>query len=205
MKRSDRLLAVALLGAVAILVAILITALLAQVFIGPAQAASPAAEVCPHAWDKTFRKSNRLFMPAPLRGHWRWHRDQAVVESGCRPRVCSQVGACGVLQIMPGTWEDLTRGARQTGSVFAPKMNIIVGVRYMAWQTRQWLGRPRSASELFALGAAGYNAGLGHVLKAQARCGGARTWPEIAPCLPAITGEHSRETIQYIERIEALR
>lgn len=176
-------------------------------FLGTAagEARAAASDACPRAWNDTFRSANRTFMPPPLRGRWTWNRDQAWTESNCRPRVCSQVGACGVLQLMPGTWRDMTAAAKASGSVFEPRLNIVLGVKYMGWQCRQWLGRPRTAPEIFALCAAAYNAGLGHILKAQTLCGGARTWPGVAECLPDVTGHHSKETIDYVRRIEALR
>ena len=168
-------------------------------------AAAASSEACPDVWNDTFRKSNRLLMPAPLKGMWGWHRDQAWVESKCRPDVCSQVGACGLLQVMPGTWKDLERQARKHGSVFEPRLNIILATRYSAWLSRQWLGRPRTAWEVWELQLAAYNAGLRHILDAQAKCAGARTWDGIAPCLPAITGRHSKETIGYVAKARRLR
>jgi len=48
---------------------------------------------------------------------------------------------------------------------------------------------------------ASYNAGLGNILAAQTACGGRSKYDEIIRCLPKITGENSRETITYIERI----
>ena len=164
-----------------------------------------AAPLCPNTWDDTFRSSNRLFMPAPLKGYWRWHKDQAWIESNCRPRVCSHVGACGLLQIMPGTWKDLARQARASGSVFEPKLNIILSTRYAAWCSRQWLGRPRTAWEVWELQLACYNAGIGHILNAQRLCGAARTWAGIVPCLPQVTGRHAAETRGYVAKANRLR
>lgn len=161
--------------------------------------AQPAQAGCSPSWDRDFRKATRTFMPAPVKRHWKWVKAQTIVESACRPEVCSHVGACGLLQVMPGTWKDLT-GREPGTSIFEPKLNLIQGTRYQAWQVGQWLGRPRSPAELYELGMAGYNAGLGHILKAQAACGGARTWEGVKPCLPGITGKNARETFGYIER-----
>lgn len=158
------------------------------------------AGVCPAAWDKTFQGATRIFMPQGLKHEWRLLKAQALTESACRDNVCSHVGACGVMQIMEATWSDLN--SHDHASIFDPKMNIIEGVKYQAWQTGNWLGRDRTGREAYELGAAGYNAGLGNILKAQARCGGARLWDDVASCLPQITGRHSKETIEYVKRIE---
>lgn len=162
--------------------------------------AQPHAEAgCTAAWNDDFRKAARTFMPAPVKRHWKWVKAQTIVESSCRADVCSHVGACGALQIMPDTWRELT-GRDPGTSIFQPKLNIVNGTRYQAWQVRQWLGRPRSPVELYELALGGYNAGLGHILEAQRRCGGARTWPDIAVCLPVVTGEHATETRNYVRR-----
>jgi hypothetical protein len=55
-----------------------------------------------------------------------------------------------------------------------------------------------------ALVESSYNAGLGWILKAQALCDNAALWDGIMKCLPAITGEHSKETIGYTLRIRRI-
>lgn len=162
--------------------------------------AGPASAGCTAAWDRDFRKATRTFMPAPVKRHWKYLKAQTIVESACRPDVCSQVGACGLLQVMPQTWRDIT-GREPGTSIFQPKMNIVAGARYQAWQVGQWLGRPRTPVELYENGLCGFNGGLKWCLEAQALCGGARTWAGIKPCLPLVKAErHARETIQYVER-----
>ena len=158
-----------------------------------------AAPICPATWDKTFQGATRTFMPMRLKGDWKISKAQAFTESSCRPTVCSRAGACGLLQIMKAAWKQVT-GKERGQSVFDPKMNIIVSVKYMAWQCKQWLGRPRSAREVRELCLAAYNAGLKWILEAQVLCGMKRTWDEIKPCLHKVTGVHSRETINYVER-----
>ena len=55
----------------------------------------------------------------------------------------------------------------------------------------------------FKLALASYNAGIGHVLKAQSLCDMARLYDEIVPpCLPRVTGtKNSKETIGYTTNI----
>ena len=54
--------------------------------------------------------------------------------------------------------------------------------------------------EAYELGLAGYNSGLGNVLKAQALCGGTRLWDDVKACLSKVTGRHATETINYVDR-----
>ena len=177
--------------------AVVVAIVAAMLFVTPANAA------CSRAWDPDFRAAMRTFMPFGLKSEWRWLRAQTQVESACRPDVCSQVGACGLLQIMPDTWRDLTH--REPGtSIFQPKLNIIYGAKYQAWQARQWRARKRGPVDMYELGLAGYNAGLGNILDAQAECGGGRLWDEVKPCLGKVTGKHATETINYVDRWRAL-
>ena len=121
--------------------------------------AMPVANAgCPPPGIVISAKPPRTFMPAPVKRHWKWVKAQTIVESACRPDVCSHVGACGLLQIMSPTWKELT-GREPGTSIFQPKLNIVQGTRYQAWQVGQWLGRPRSPAELYELGLCGFNGG----------------------------------------------
>ena len=158
---------------------------------------------CPSAWDDTFRSATRLFMPTALKGQWLRVKATALVESSCRPNVCSHAGACGVLQLMRGTWQDQMRAYGQSGSVFEPKLNIILGVRYLGWLCGQFARRGRGADEIHPLCGASYNTGIGHVLHGQALCDDARLWPGIVPCMRRVISESSfQEVTNYVQRID---
>lgn len=73
-------------------------------------------------------------------------------ESRGRPRAASPKGAMGCMQIMPGTWADLTRRHALGGDPFDPRMNMIGGALYLAELARQF-GFPGAYSA--------YNAGPG--------------------------------------------
>lgn len=114
----------------------------------------------------------------------------------------SPVGAAGIAQFMPGTWRDVTR---QLGwgavSPHIADYAIEAGAYYMANLRRNW-SVPRPEIERHRLAQASYNAGFGNIAKAQARCGGARDWIDISPCLSLVTGRHAAETLGYVARIE---
>ena len=74
----------------------------------------------------------------------------------------------------------------------------------MARMQDVWIAQ-RPAQCRLELAQASYNAGAGHVLKAQGLAGGARCWDGIAPQLHRVTGHHAQETIHYVARIGALR
>lgn len=132
---------------------------------------------------------------------WKLWKAQLYQESRLDPKAVSPVGARGLAQFMPATWNDIMR---QMGTVGSPDEDIAIeaGAFYMAKLRRMWKA-DRSALEKHDLAAASYNAGAGSILKAQTRCNDARLWSGIAPCLEVITGpQFSRETRTYVERID---
>jgi soluble lytic murein transglycosylase-like protein len=139
----------------------------------------------------------------PAGPDWRWSKAQGVQESGLDAAVCSPAGACGVMQVMPATWAEIQRalGWRNV-SPFSARHNIFGGVYYQARMDRVWSGRARSVFAAHQLGLASYNAGPGSILLAQAQCGDARFWPEIAPCMPSVTGAvNAKQTSDYTRLI----
>lgn len=126
---------------------------------------------------------------------------QLFAESRLDPRAVSPVGARGVAQFMPGTWDEVTRQLR-LGAV-SPVHDVAIDAYayYMAKLRHVWRAG-RDPLDRQPLAQASYNAGAGNIIKAQKVCGGARLWAAIAPCLGDVTGAaHSRETTTYVERI----
>lgn len=137
---------------------------------------------------------------------WLLWKAQLFQESHLDPAAVSQVGARGIAQIMPGTWGDLSRRLEFPPSVSPhdAKLAIEAGAVYDADLRRQW-SRNRPPLEAHRLALASYNAGTGHILKAQRACGGASLWSDISPCLSQVTGQHAGETLGYVTRIEHWR
>jgi len=73
-------------------------------------------------------------------------------ESAGNPRVVSHKGAMGCMQIMPGTWVELTRRHALGRDPFDPRMNMIGGALYLAEMAARF-GLPGAYSA--------YNAGPG--------------------------------------------
>ena len=131
---------------------------------------------------------------------WKLWKAQLYQESRLDPAAVSPAGARGLAQFMPGTWNDVVRDLRITGSPHSD-LAIDAGAYYMAKLRRIWTW-DRSSHQRHELAQASYNAGAGHILKAQRFCGGARLWPGVAPCLHLVTGaNNAAETRTYVERI----
>ena len=117
----------------------------------------------------------------------------------------SPVGAKGLAQFMPATWEDITRQMGYAGvSARDAKYAIEAGAFYMAKLRRGW-SSPRPDMDRQELAQASYNAGFGSLLKAQRACGGPPLYADIVVCLPQITGRNADQTMTYVKRIRHWR
>ena len=149
-------------------------------------------------YDHLFKANARAYM----RGHdWRWLKAQSWQESRYDPAAVSPANARGIMQIMPGTGDDLARQTGRSGSLFDPALSILYGAVYMGQQLRFWHS-PRPPLSRLRLAQASYNAGAGNILRAQRLSGGELHWERISPFLIRVTGRHSEETITYVIRIE---
>ncbi len=158
-------------------------------------------------YDAHFAKyAKRFFGP-----NFDWHhfKAQAVAESHLRPTARSHVGAVGIMQIMPRTFAEIKqKNPAIKGSARDARWNIAAGIYYdrLVWQT--WKAkRPLQDRIDFMFGS--YNAGKGHIIKAQkiaARNGmNPNLWQSIQKTLPQVTGRHSRETITYVKKIKQIK
>lgn len=147
-------------------------------------------------FDPHFKRAAARWLPEY---DWRWLRAQCFQESRFDPRAVSPAGARGLCQFMPGTWREAQR-ALKVRNVFDPTANSWAAAWYMRRMLRIWTA-DRTRFERLQLAQASYNAGAGHIIAAQKRCGGPPAWREIQRCLPAVTGRHSAETITYVARI----
>lgn len=163
-----------------------------------------AAKTFPTRYDGDIRRSvDRWWPDYPA---WLAWKAQLWQESRLDPSAVSPVGAAGLAQFMPGTWVGVARELRLPPGA-SPHQDIAIdaGAYYMAKLRRSWRA-PRPSEDRHRLAQASYNAGLGHLLAAQKRCGGPALYAEIIACLSAITGpRNSAETIGYVTSIAKWR
>jgi len=122
-------------------------------------------------------------------------------ESTFNPDAVSPVGAAGLTQFMPATWAEVTRKLGKTNA--NPRMirpSIEAGAYYLSRLRSNWHS-PRPEKDRLQLALASYNAGLGNLLAAQRECSMPVLYPEIASCLPRITGQHAEETLHYVPAV----
>lgn len=137
---------------------------------------------------------------------WKQFKAQGIAESLLKPNATSPAGAIGIMQVMPKTGEWL---GYKTAQLFDPEMNIKAGIEYMMRLWQQWVGQIYDQQELWYFCLGSYNAGPGNIDKAFARAKEAksefRDWSVVGGLyLPGVTGEHARETINYVARIKRI-
>jgi soluble lytic murein transglycosylase-like protein len=158
-------------------------------------------------YDKYFSKYSKRYFGANF--DWLYFKAQAVAESRLKAKAKSRVGAVGVMQIMPKTFEEISRkNPSIKGTRKQPRWNIAAGIYYDRMLWKVWKAdRPFQDRINFMLGS--YNAGRGNIFKAQriAKKKGLNMnlWPSIEKTLPKVTGKRSIETIGYISKISKVK
>ncbi|MFP4476894.1 MAG: transglycosylase SLT domain-containing protein [Desulfatibacillaceae bacterium] len=154
-------------------------------------------------YDQYFRKySKRFFGPG---FDWRFFKAQAIAESRLDLKAKSHVGAEGLMQIMPTTFEEIRSKLDYIkGSPLEPRWNIAAGVYYDRNLWKTWKARrPFQDRMSFTFGS--FNAGKGNVLRAQKIAAqeelNPNLWGSIQVTLPKVTGRQSGETIHYVDNI----
>ena len=158
-------------------------------------------------YDSYFKKySKHSFGPG---FDWRYFKSQAIAESNLNSDAKSHIGAKGIMQIMPKTFEEIKyKHPSIKGSSLQPKWNIAAGIYYDKAIWKLWKAkRPFNDRLAFMFGS--YNAGKGNILKAQkiAKKTGLdpNRWASIEKELSKVTGRHSKETIGYINKINKVK
>jgi len=152
------------------------------------------------AYDDVIRHSAEQFLPGV---DWRLVKAQLFQESTLNPNAVSPAGAIGIAQFMPGTWADMKTKMRmpQEASPRHPSYAIPAMCFYMHSLHEQWTAK-REDADRYALALASYNAGTGHLLKAQKLASDANSYSRIIAELHHVTGDdNASETRNYVEKI----
>ena len=128
-------------------------------------------------------------------------------ESSFNPNAKSSKGAMGLGQLMPATAKELGLSLKKDdsiGSVWHPESNLDASARYLRklfdkYSRQQGI----SENEAWNFAAGAYNAGMGNIGRAMDKLGKVEEWDQVAGVLPQITGKHSTETINYVNRLRA--
>lgn len=155
----------------------------------------------PNTFDEHIYWAAKRYMSEPLRSKPCLLKAICWTESRLKPDAKSHVGAIGLCQVMQGTFVDAHRKHPTIGrNLRNVRTNIAAGAIELDRAWRVWIA-PRSNACRWDLAAASYNAGAGHVIKAQTLSGGARCWETIRHFLDDVTGKHAVETVDYVDRV----
>lgn len=150
-------------------------------------------------WDAEFKSVTDAYLP--IGTDWRLLKAQCYQESRLDPLAESPVGAYGLCQFMPATAREVSSKLNTSPESFwLPEVSIRAAGFYMRKLILSWKS-PRPPLDRHKLALGSYNAGIGHLLKAQRLCDNARLYDDIIACLPQVTGRHSKETIGYTKNI----
>src|SRR6476619_3487039 len=154
-------------------------------------------------FDPTFRKySKRYFGPA---FDWRYFKAQGFAESGLKPNATSWVGARGVMQLMPSTYQEITSRRPEFGPIDQPEWNIAAGIMHDRYLWSLWLNAiPDEERHHFMF--ASYNAGEGTINRAFAVAkskGSLPAWSSIELIAPTVQRWRYSETLGYVRRIDS--
>ncbi|MEM1144232.1 MAG: transglycosylase SLT domain-containing protein [Pseudomonadota bacterium] len=154
-------------------------------------------------YDRHFRKYSKRFFGVGF--DWQYFKAQAVAESNLNPDAKSYVGARGIMQLMPATFSEVSEKSDIiAGTLDEPRWNIAAGIWYNKHQFDYWQ-KGRSLEERLKFMYGSYNAGRMNLRKAQREALdlglNPLVWESMYQALPPVTGKHSTETLNYVERI----
>ena len=156
-------------------------------------------------YDQYFRKYTKRYFGAGF--DWKWFKAQAIAESNLRHDAKSWVNAKGIMQIMPRTFHEIKKKNPSFVDINEPRWNIAAGIYYDRQLFRKWKAeRPLDDKMNFTF--ASYNAGFRNIVKAQNVCKrqglNENLWHNIQRIAPRVRGWRHKETVGYIEKINAM-
>src|SRR6059058_3268080 len=87
-------------------------------------------------YDPAFRKyTKRYFGPA---FDWKYFKAQGFAESGLKANATSWVGARGVMQLMPSTYQEIASHRPEFGPIDQPEWNIAAGIMHDRYLWGLW-------------------------------------------------------------------
>lgn len=153
-------------------------------------------------YDSFFKKYSEKYFGQNF--DWRWFRAQGIAESGLTPAAVSPCNARGIMQLMPDTFNSITRLEPWIQSIYDPEQNIAAGIFYDSKMWKIW-SAPRPEIDRIALMLGSYNAGAGYLLKAQKLCRvDQNLWSSIVAVAKEVPRWKHNETIGYVDFIMRL-
>ena len=155
-------------------------------------------------YDAVFRKYSKRYFGIGY--DWRIFKAQAMAESEMNPNARSWVGARGLMQLMPSTYNAIQSRATSFGSIDDPEWNIAAGILHDRSLWRRW-ERDSIQTDRREFMFASYNAGEGTIMNAQRACVARsldrRAWQSVETVAPDVPRWRYRETLGYVRKIRS--
>ena len=163
-----------------------------------------AAAKATSQYDDTFKKySKRYFGPG---FDWHHFKAQAMAESNLDPNATSYVGARGLMQLMPSTYNMIQTKRPEFGPINDPEWNIAAGIMHDRYLWKLW-SKQVSEEERLNYMFSSYNAGEGTLARAmkvaQAQKLDHARWSNIESIAPTVPRWRYRETLGYVRKIDS--
>ena len=153
-------------------------------------------------YDAYFRKYSKRYFGVGF--DWQYFKAQGMAESELNAAARSYVGARGVMQLMPSTFQEIQSKRPEFESIDDPEWNIAAGIMHDRYLWRLWEPVvPDSERPSFMFGS--YNAGEGTISRATAAARAKQLdqsrWPNIEIVAPEVPRWRYRETLGYVKKI----
>jgi membrane-bound lytic murein transglycosylase MltF len=157
-------------------------------------------------YDGWFRKYTKRYFGIGF--DWKLFKAQGMAESGLSPTAKSWVGARGIMQLMPSTYQVISSHRPEMTAIDDPQWNIAAGIMHDRDMWTLWKDSvPDDDRWRFMFG--GYNAGEGTIFRAQSVARASklneRTWPNIESVAPTVPRWRYKETLGYVHTIQENR
>jgi membrane-bound lytic murein transglycosylase F len=154
-------------------------------------------------YDETFRKyAKRYFGPL---FDWKLFKAQALAESSLNPDATSPVGARGLMQLMPSTYQWIQSRSPELGPIDDPEWNIAAGIQHDRYLWKLW-SKEIAEADRHNFMFASYNAGEGTITRATTVAREQNLdhalWSNIETIAPNVRRWRYLETLGYVRRIE---
>jgi soluble lytic murein transglycosylase-like protein len=161
-----------------------------------------AAKKISQRFDPSFKKYSKRYFGSAF--DWRYFKAQGFAESGLKPDATSWVGARGVMQLMPSTYQQIASHRPEFGAIDQPDWNIAAGILHDRDLWQLWTNIPEAERYHFMF--ASYNAGEGTIGRALAMAKATSSepaWANIELIAPRVQRWRYSETLGYVRRIDS--
>ena len=162
-------------------------------------------DIARDTYDPIFRKYSKRYFGVGY--DWRHFKAQGMAESELNPSAKSRVGARGIMQLMPGTFNIIFDPRKIPRNITDPEFNIAAGIMHDRYLYTRWVRDNVSKDDQADFMFASYNAGEGPIIRArkaaQLKAMDPSRWNAIEAIAPNISAWRYRETLGYVRKIRS--